>query len=151
MGDYLPQSETTVPVVPVSLVFVSVVAVSLILGVLIWGRRYTRATAPATMLTDQQESSRGSRIGFIIEVSTVAFLALALFILVLFAIANEDEISTTDKVLSFTADAVFLAASIAIMVWAIRSWVHQSRTAYLIPLLTIATIAVTIITIELIV
>jgi hypothetical protein len=151
MGDYLPQSDTSAPVVPISLVFVSVVAVSLIAGVLIWGHRYSHATAPGTMPTDQQPSSQGPRIGFTIEVSTVALLALGFFILVLFAIANEDEISNADKVLGFTADAGFLVASIAIMVWAIRRWVHQSRTAYLIPLLTVAAAAATIITIELIV
>jgi hypothetical protein len=151
MGDYLPQSDTSAPVVPISLVFVSVVAVSLIAGVLIWGRRYSHATAPGAMPTDQQPSSQVPRIGFTIEVSTVALLALGFFILVLFAIANEDEISNADKVVGFTADAGFLVASIAIMVWAIRRWVHQSRTAYLIPLLTVAAAAATIITIELIV
>jgi hypothetical protein len=154
MGDYLPQtspSTAVTPISPVGLTVFSIVAVLLVAGVLIWGLQRWPATALVTIPTERLIGSQRPRKGFFTEITTAAFVVLGFFIWVLIAINTAEGPSATEKARGFTTAVGYLAASVAILMWAVRRWAYHSKAAYRIPLLLIPVLVLTAVIIDLIV
>lgn len=150
MNGYLPQSDTSTSVAPIIPAVVSMVAVVLMVGAMSWSALHWRSVAAATIPVGATAWSQGSRIGFISEVALAALLALGFSLLVSIQIGAEAAISDAEKAWGFAAVGIYLIASVAILMWAIRRWAFRTRTAFLIPLLVLVATGLAIITVELI-
>lgn len=148
MDTYLPQSE--LPLQAIGLGLLSLLAASLMGGSLIWGFQHWSFGATMTGAVGEPAWSSRARRGFLVEISGVAVIAVGLTALLLFQIAFADLPPHAQRAPGYLTTAAFLAASVGILMWAIRRWANHLRSAYLIPLLVILAAGITIVSIEMI-
>ncbi len=146
MDAYLPQSEP--PLEAMGMGLLSLVAASLMAGSLIWGFRLWPAGATTTGPIGEATWSRRARMGFLSEISVVAFVAVGFVAVLLFSLAFDDLRPNAPRALGYLITAAYLVTSGGILMWAIQRWANRSSSAYLIPLLVIVTTGITIVAIE---
>jgi hypothetical protein len=87
--------------------------------------------------------TRRARRGFVVEVWALAFITVGFFALALFSIGFDVFPAGTNLALRYAVTAGYFAASVAILMWAIRRGNDGSRRAYLIPPLVIVAALIT--------
>ena len=138
MDGYLPQSEF--PFEAVALQLVWLLGAGVMGGSLVLGQRQWLASVSGSLQSEVSVWTRGARWGFVVEIWAFGFIAVGILALALFSIGFDVLPAGTNLAALYAVTAGFFAGSVAILMWALRTWAARSRLAYLIPPLVIAAV-----------
>ena len=142
MSAYLPQYRNPV-FTPIGFAFVSALVVVFVIGALAVGHRRWRLAAASESI-DMAGPGRAARIGFYSEITIAGAVVIVFFLGALFALGTEDVLYNVAysrvRLLAYWILARYLLGSTALLLWAVRQWTKQSRSAFLVaPLVIVAT------------
>jgi hypothetical protein len=142
MSAYLPQYRNPF-FAPVGFAFVSALVVAFVIGSVAVGHRRWRVAAGSESI-DMAGPGRVARIGFYSEITSASVVVIVIFLGALFALGTEDDLYSpglaTFRLLAYSILAGYLLGSTALLLWAVRQWMKQSRSAFLVaPLVIVAT------------
>ena len=141
MSAYLPQYRNPL-FAPVGFTFVSALVIAFVVGAVAVGHRRWRLAASGSI--DKAGPGRAARIGFYSEITIASAVVIVFFLGMLFALSTEDVLYNVGygrvRLLAYSILASYLLGLTALLLWAVRQWTKQSRSAFLVaPLVIVAT------------
>jgi len=142
MSAYLPEYRNPV-FAPIGFAVVSALVIVFVVGAITVGNRRWRLAAASGSI-HKAGPGRAARIGFYSEITIAGAVVTGFFLGALFALGTEDVLYNDAyarvRLVAYAILASYLLGSTALLLWAVRQWTKQSRSAFLVaPLVIVAT------------